>query len=334
DRQGPHVREGPGHASGRVPVGVTAQDLLPVGDVEQRGEPLSREHVCVRRAPELGDGEGGRPEDDEQRHDEPLRAPAVEGTKADPAATRPLAQERQRDEEPGEHHEHVDAEQPGLVQPGVVDDDGEHRDATQPVDGAVVRRRQRDVVVMPGTPARDDVDLTRRSADHASRDRHRRAPSDPRRAGLSRSAALAPESAVAPRDAAQRKPATTGDGPLGRDATSSTPASSPLRTAGTTARSGATPTPNATVAVPSMDPASRTRDARAALRVDATVFVDRARRSPTSATSAQPAPRTMSPPPANHPVTDETTTTRFSWALGGICESTGKEPRPAGRGGR
>ena len=106
---------------------------MPVGDVEDRGQPVAAEPWQVDRAglrsgPEPsveGDEEGEHPEKEEEGGQQPPGSPCPERPEPDPRRRRPLLEQEGGDEEAREDEEEVDAEVAPRHPPGatVVGDD-------------------------------------------------------------------------------------------------------------------------------------------------------------------------------------------------------------------
>ncbi len=83
------------------------------------------------------------PDDDEhaeQRRQQPSGPSQPELAQMHPRSALALLDQQRRDEEAGDDEEHLDAEKATVhpSEPGVVEDDGNHRDRPQPVEAGLV----------------------------------------------------------------------------------------------------------------------------------------------------------------------------------------------------
>ena len=118
---------------------VAREDRPPVRHLEEGGEP-----VPSQTEPFTGRGDPRRKEADaHQRHQQRRRqapyAPGPERAQPDVASTSPPIEEQRSDQVPGEDEEQVDAEIAAAEVAGVMQEDGRHRQAPQPVEGGHVR---------------------------------------------------------------------------------------------------------------------------------------------------------------------------------------------------
>ena len=138
DGQGPSVLEWAYGLELRE-VGVTAQQLLPVGEIEQRGHrgraELGRHH---RGAAHPG-VQGQRGQHEEQGGEQAPGPAGPERTQGDAAGPRALVGQEARDEEPRQDEEDVDAEPASAEKSEVERHDGGDRHAPEAVERRPVR---------------------------------------------------------------------------------------------------------------------------------------------------------------------------------------------------
>ena len=140
DRERPQVLQ-QRRALERLEVGLLREDLVPVVDVEERGDRVAARPHGVRgqedRRHERGDGD-----DQERGRQQAARAPEPELEQVDAAGGRALGDQQRRDQEAAEHEEHVDAEEPARRDrhAAVVEQHRADRDRADTVEGGDVRQ--------------------------------------------------------------------------------------------------------------------------------------------------------------------------------------------------
>ena len=123
-----------------VEVALPRHDEAPVGRVSQR-----RERVAPQRSPRGRGGHVGGPGDhrrqqDRHRGQQPAGAATPEAEQADPPGPAELGQQQAGDQEPGQHEEDVDPEQPAgqPADPRVIAHDRQHGQRPDPVESGNV----------------------------------------------------------------------------------------------------------------------------------------------------------------------------------------------------
>ena len=116
-------------------VGLVAEDEVPVGEVEERGERVAAQRVDPVRLDDRRDDHRHRDEDADRRQQAP-RPPQPEPADPDVAAAPVLAEQERGDQVAADHEEDVDAEEAARhpADARVVEEDGEHGDRPQRVD--------------------------------------------------------------------------------------------------------------------------------------------------------------------------------------------------------
>ena len=132
----------------QVPVARLREDGVPVGDVEQRGQPVAADLPELVR---VGEHEGEHDDAGQQpgqRGQQPAGPAGPEPAEVDAALLPPLGQQQRADQEAGQHEEQVDAEVAADQEVGVEQQHAGHRRAPQAVEGRDVAQQRRAVGVL------------------------------------------------------------------------------------------------------------------------------------------------------------------------------------------
>jgi len=148
DGQRPRVpeRRGSGHDVG---VGRAVEDQLPVGEVPQRPQRVLPEAIELPSSRPGRAVEADTSDQQQQRRSEAPGPTQVEGSQVEAAGRGHLVHDDRCDEEPGQHEEDVDAQEPARQSRGgeVVDEDRCDSDAAQPVKRTQARQRARPILL-------------------------------------------------------------------------------------------------------------------------------------------------------------------------------------------
>ena len=128
-----------GRAPDRLEVRLVTGDEVPVGRVRDGRERVSAQPCELLGHDQHGERERHRKEEEERRQ-QPARPTDPEPDRIDPPRRPMLRQQEGRDQVAADDEEDLDAEEPAgeSAETGVVDDDGEDGDGTEPIETAKV----------------------------------------------------------------------------------------------------------------------------------------------------------------------------------------------------
>ena len=119
----------------RLEIRDVADDQVPVGHVDGRCQHLAemRDELIAKDDDRIDGGDG---EDQRERRQQAARAADPERAQVDALLPIELRHQQRRDQEPADHEEHINAEEPGRQpeHPGVVEHHGGHRERADAVE--------------------------------------------------------------------------------------------------------------------------------------------------------------------------------------------------------
>lgn len=107
-----------------------------VGHIQHRGQRVLQHPHGIDHGNEQHDRDGREDRDGERCGQDASRPTCVEPAEVDPSVADDAAHQVPRDQEPGDHEEHIDADIPARQErePGVVEQDEPHGDRPQSLD--------------------------------------------------------------------------------------------------------------------------------------------------------------------------------------------------------
>jgi len=134
DRERPEVAE-EGRPLEGIEVGLVAEDEVPVGEVEERGQRVATQLVDPVRLDDRGEDHRHRDQDSDGGQ-QPPRPAQPEAAQPQVAVAAELAEQQRGDQVAADHEEDVDPEEAPRhpADAGVVEEDGEHGERPQGVD--------------------------------------------------------------------------------------------------------------------------------------------------------------------------------------------------------
>jgi len=117
------------------PVVVAREDVVPVGDIEERGEPVAANSCQILRFGEEHRVRRNADQSEHQRLEQAPRAPRPEAGQRDAPRGAVLGEQQRRDQEARENEEEIDAEPAATELARVEEQNSEHADTPQPIEG-------------------------------------------------------------------------------------------------------------------------------------------------------------------------------------------------------